>query len=299
MGLDVRQMRAFCAVARTGGFTTAARELHLTQSAVSMLVQKMEHRLGVLLFDRGHATTTLTSAGHRLQPLVEHILEDLRQVEEGASDLRQLRSGSLRLVASQMLACTWLAPVLAEFSHRHPSIALRMVDANADDVVNRVRHGDAEIGIGPERPTGDDVEGQMLMRVPIRLMCAQNHPLASRRSVAWKDLSTERWVVYSSEFNRELERAMHAHSGLDTMLTASQAGYLTTALALVGAGTGIIAVPDYVRAFAEHFGLAVLQLHNPSMERAFFTYQRRDRVLSPTAQVFMDALQIKAHAPQT
>lgn len=299
MSISIRQMRAFYAVMRTGSFTGAARQLHLTQSAVSMLVQQMEEGLGVQLFDRSRTATTLTEAGRELLPLIQRILDDLRQVVEGASDLRSLRQGVLRVVAPQMLACTWIPPVLAAFGKQYPGIHLRMADANADDVVAKVRHGDAELGIGPERSVGDDIAGELLMNVPIRLVCAQTHALAARGSVRWKDLSDERWVVYLSDFTRELERALHEHGGPGgQMHSASEVGYLTTALALVGAGVGVIAVPDYARAFSRNFGLAFLALREPDINRKFFVYRRRGQNLSPAAKSFVDALHRHASEPE-
>jgi DNA-binding transcriptional LysR family regulator len=116
----------------------------------------------------------------------------------------------LRVVAPQMMACTWVAAVLAEFGLRHPEIHLRITDATADDVVATVRRGDVEVGIGPERPAGDDVTRVFLMNVPMRLVCAAARPAALRSSVSWKALHQERWVSYSTEFNRFLERS---HAG--------------------------------------------------------------------------------------
>jgi molybdenum-dependent DNA-binding transcriptional regulator ModE len=83
--LSMRQMRAFAAVARAGSFTAAARQINLTQSAVSMLVQQLEETLGLKLFDRG-VVVSLTAAGQQLLPLARRILDDLQQIVDGASD---------------------------------------------------------------------------------------------------------------------------------------------------------------------------------------------------------------------
>lgn len=82
-----------------------------------------------------------------------------------------------------------------------------------------------------------------LMDVPIRMVCSARHRLANRRAVSWDELRDERWVIYSSEFNRHLERILQAHDTSLSMQTAAEVGYLTTALALVGVGTGVPAGP--------------------------------------------------------
>ncbi len=286
MNISLRQMRAFSAVARAGSFTAGARQINLTQSAVSMLVQQLEDELGVQLFDRGRTAITLTEAGQQLLPLARRMLDDLTQLVDGASDLRSLRTGILRVVAPQMLTCTWIAAVLGEFEGAHPDIGLRVMDATTDDVVGTVRRGDVELGIGPERPTGDDVTRSFLMSERA-LHYLERVALADRRAVSWDELRDERWVIYSSEFNRHLERILHAHDASLSMQTAAEVGYLTTALALVGVGMGLAAVPDYARLFAGNFGLKFVPMHGPDIRRQFFIYQRRGMALSPAAQAFV------------
>lgn len=296
MTLSVRQMQAFAAVARAGSFTDAARQVHLTQSAVSMLVLQMEDTLSVQLFNRSRTATTLTEAGRELLPMVQRILDDLDHVAESASDLRLLRRGVLRVVAPQVLACTWVAGMLARFGSEHPDVRLQMHDADADGVVAKVRRGDAELGIGPERPAGDDISSQLLMRVPIRLVCSRNHPLAARKRVSWKDLRHERWVTYSHDFMREVESTLARHGGPGPMYAASEVGYLTTALALSGAGVGILAAPGYAEAFAANFNLAFIALRSPEINRRFYIYRRSGQTLSPAAAAFVDALHARVDA---
>ncbi|MET0969473.1 MAG: LysR family transcriptional regulator [Tardiphaga sp.] len=291
--LSLRQMRAFAAVARAGSFTMAARQINLTQSAVSMLVQQLEETLHLKLFDRG-AVVQLTAAGQQLLPFARRILDDVQQIAEGASDLRLLRTGLLRLAAPQMLACTWVAAVLGEFEQAHPDVGLRVTDAMADDVVSIVRRGEAELGVGPERATGDDVTSTFLMDVPIRLVCPARHPLARQKAVSWKTLRDARWVIYSSEFNRHLERLLHEHDRLLSMQTAVEVQYLTTALALVGVGTGLAAVPDYGHIFAANFDVRFIKLRAPEINRRYYIYQRRGLVLSPPAEAFVKLLRRRA-----
>ncbi|MBB3178253.1 LysR family transcriptional regulator [Variovorax sp. Sphag1AA] len=290
MSITLRQMRAFSVVARTASFTIAARQLNLTQSAVSMLVQQLEDTMGLKLFDRTRNAITLTEAGRQLLPLARRMLDDLRQIEEGASDLRTLRSGMLRVVAPQLMACTWVAGVLGRFEQAHPTVGLRLVDATADDIVGTVRRGDAELGIGPERPTGDDVTRSFLMNVPMRLVCAASHPLAERQTVSWHELRDERWVVYSGDFSRYVEQRLHEHDTSLSMQTATEVSYLTTALALVGTGMGVATVPDYARGFAGNFGIRFIALRAPALNREFFVYQRRGLALSPAAEAFAQML---------
>ena len=296
MNISLRQMRAFAAVTQYGSFTGAARQLSLTQSAVSMLVQQLEQELRLQLFDRSRTAITLTEAGKNLLPRAQRILEDVRQVVEGASEIRALRRGFLRLTTSQMMACTWVASVLNDFGQQHPDISIRLKDVVADDVVDTVRHGAVELGIGPERPVSDDVARTFLMHVPFRLVCAPGHPAYDKASVAWKDLRRERWISYSNEFTRYLDRCLQAHGHDLPFHSVSDVGYLTTAMALARHGTGVLIAPDYASAFAESFGVRFVPLRAPAIRREYFVYQRKGQSLAPAAEVFLEMLRRKGKA---
>lgn len=297
MNISLRQLRAFSAVARSGSFTQAARQLNLTQSAVSMLVQQLEEATAVRLFDRARSSVTLTEAGRQLLPLARRMLDDLRQLEEGASDLRTLRSGILRVAAPQLLACTWITGALARFERTHPAVGVRLVDAGTDDIVPAVRRGEAELGIGPERAAGEDISRSFLMRVPMRLACARSHRLAGRQSVSWHDLRDERWVVYSGDFAHYIEQRLREHDASLSLQTGTEVRYLTTALALVGAGMGVATVPDYARAFADTFDVSFVGLRAPAIDREFYLYQKRGLALSPAAEAFATHLAQQARRP--
>lgn len=194
------------------------------------------------------------------------------------------------MVAPQLLACTWITGALQRFRQVHPSVDLRLVDATVDEVVATVRRGEAELGIGPERPTGDDVTRSLLMKVPMRLACAASHPLAARQAVSWQELRDQRWVVYSGDFARYVEQRLQQHQGALSMQAAAEVRHMTTALALVGAGVGVAALPDYARSFGETFGIRFIALRAPALYREFFVYQRRGTALSPAAQAFASLL---------
>lgn len=261
-----------------------------------MLVQQLEQELHLQLFDRSRNAITLTEAGKNLLPRAQRILEDVRQVVEGASEIRALRRGLLRVTTSQMMACTWVASILTDFGQQHPEISVRLKDVVADDVVETVRHGAVEIGIGPERPVGDDVTRTPLMHVPFRLVCPPGHPAYGLASVAWKDLRHERWVSCSNQFSRYLERCLQAHGHDLPFNIVSDVGYLTTAMALASQGTGVLIAPEYASAFADNFGVRFVPLRAPAIQREYFFYQRKGQSLSPAGEVFLQMLRMKGNA---
>lgn len=287
MNITLRQLRAFCDVAQTGSFTLAARRMLLTQSAVSMLVRQLETEFGLALFDRVKRRVQLTETGRQLLPIAERMLGDLREVVDGAADLRALRRGTLRLAVPQMLACSWLPPVLARYRDRYPQIAVTVTDTTADRVVETVRQGEAEIGIGPERPAPDTVQSDLLWQERMQCVCPASSPLAQRKQLDWADVADAEWILYSDTFSGHLERTVW--SGMSVHLPrTTQVRYLPTALALVGQGMGVTAAPGYAEPFGRLFGAAFVDIANPVMLRSFLLYTKKGYDLSPAAQAFRE-----------
>jgi DNA-binding transcriptional LysR family regulator len=285
MNITLKQLRAFCDVAQTSSFTLAARRMNLTQSAVSMLVRQLEADIGLALFDRVKRKVHLTATGRQLLPTAERILGDLREVIEGAAEMRALRRGTLRLAVPQMLACSWLPPIMSRYRALYPDVALKMIDTTADRVVEAVRQGEAEIGIGPERPIPDDVQADLLWQEKMQCACAANSPLAKRKRLDWKDVADAEWILYSDAFSGHLERTVW--SGLSVRLRrTTQVRYLPTALALVGQGMGVTAAPAYAAPFGRLFGAAFIDISNPIVLRSFQFFSKKGYELSPAAAAF-------------
>ncbi|MGA0569405.1 LysR family transcriptional regulator [Variovorax sp. VNK109] len=290
MNISLRQMRAFAAVCRHGSFTQAAVALHLSQSAVSMLVRQLESEMNLVLFNRGKTSVTLTDAGRQLLPLVQRMLDDLETVKSGASDLRSLRRGVVRVAVSQMLACTWLPPVLKTFATRYPEIEVILTDSSTDGVADEVLRHEADIGLGPLRPTSEEILTEPFLDVGICFVCPASHKLARRRQVTWDDTRNEKWVAYSDEFFRQLEQTL-SPGGIERMSTqASKVSYLTTALALVGSGSGVTAAPAYVASLAPYFDVRFVPFRSPTVVRTFQIYSRAREVMSPATTAFVSLL---------
>lgn len=286
MNISLRQIRAFASVAKHLSVTQAARELHLTQSAVSMLLQQMEQQLGFTAFLRQRGRMALTRQGEELLVHAHRVLADMDQLNRCVQDLQRGRPEVLRIAVPQLLACTWMSHVLEPFAQAHPEVALTVVDGTADEVSEVVRKGEADVGIGPDRPVTEDMHRVFLAEVPMVLVFARSHPLAQCAHVAWQDLRAESWIVYSSQFNQDLQKIFERHQINLGACTVTQVMHLTTALSLAGNGMGVTAVPHYAMQLASSFGLCHLPLQSPVLQRDFFIYHRKGALLSPAAEHF-------------
>jgi LysR family glycine cleavage system transcriptional activator len=138
-------LRAFEAAARHLSFTLAARELNVTQTAISHQIRRLEERLGLKLFQREHQRLILTPAAQAYLPAVRRAFSELREATDRLQ--RQERRGPLTVSTLTSFAVKWLVPRLASFQAAHPDIEVRvttglaLVDFRRDDVDMAIRYG--------------------------------------------------------------------------------------------------------------------------------------------------------------
>ena len=148
--LDSRQVRAFCAVARTGSFTQAARELHLTQSGVSHAMKALEGDVGCRLLDRLGKKVVLTQAGEQLLLHANRILQEMASARASLSQLGKWGRGRLRLGASTT-ACQHILPaVLREFKESFPDHIITIEPGDTPELVNSLVRRQMDLAISLE-----------------------------------------------------------------------------------------------------------------------------------------------------
>lgn len=146
-------LRSFDAAARNLSFTLAARELFLTQSAVSRQIQQMEAALGVPLFERGHRALALTDAGQTMHRAIVDCLERLRDATALARTATQMRLVSVTMTPG--FASLWLIPRLVRFTANHPQVDVRISatlevqDLDRSQLDMAVRFCPTVQGVGP------------------------------------------------------------------------------------------------------------------------------------------------------
>ncbi len=152
MNITLRQLQAFVAVAELGGFTAAAERLHVTQSALSVMIRGLEGELGLRLFDRTTRTVALTDAGRELYPLAEKTLEDLSSAVAHSRELADVRRGRVTIAATTLVSSMLLPRAIARFGDAYPGIRVALRDgASPAQIAAMVAGSQVDIGIAPRR----------------------------------------------------------------------------------------------------------------------------------------------------
>lgn len=135
--MDTRDLATFAMVARLGGMGRAARELNTVQSNVTQRVRRLERSLGVALFERGRAGTSLTAAGRRLMPYAARVdallTEAARAARDDGAPLGTLSIGSLETTVALRLS-----PLLASYASAHPHVDLILRTGTTAELIERV-----------------------------------------------------------------------------------------------------------------------------------------------------------------
>jgi DNA-binding transcriptional LysR family regulator len=161
--LDLTALRSFVTVAETGGVTRAAGFLHLTQSAVSMQLKRLEESLGVTLLDRSSRSVSMTAAGEQLFSYARRMIDLNDEVISRMTDTAY--AGEIILGVPHDIVYPMIPDVLRRFNAAYPRIRLQLLSSNTVELKAGLARGEAAVILTTE----DDTEpgGETLAEVPL------------------------------------------------------------------------------------------------------------------------------------
>lgn len=291
--IELRQLRGFEALARLGGFTSAARELYVTQSAVSHSIKALEETLGCRLIDRQGRRIDLTEQGRALLFRTRRALEELRLGLSEVGDLRFGGRGRIRLGATASMGAALLPSVLREFRESYPEADIEVVTGNTLDLLEKMHGGDVNMALGLRLEHVDPGTFRPLFSDRLSFVFSSRHPWAARASLTSEDLSTVRFIVYSQHTQtfRLVDQwfgAQHLHASSAFRVGSMEA---IKELAKVGVGVGVLA-PWVARSEVESGQLVMRQIPGAPMVREWVAYLPANRRLSLAEETFLGICEI-------
>src|SRR5919107_2324083 len=144
--MEIRQLKAFLAIADARTFTAAAQRIHYTQAALSMQIKQLEREVGVPLFTRMPRRVVLTEAGERLLARAQHILREHDAALAELAELAGAKRGRLRLgSASGMVSAEALPPILRRLRKNHPHAEVSVTSGTSEELVKKIHGGDIDM----------------------------------------------------------------------------------------------------------------------------------------------------------
>lgn len=290
MNVTVRQLEAFVHVARLGSFTKAAQAMHVTQSALSMLVRELENALSTRLVNRTTRNVEVTAVGGEFLMRAERVLDDLGHAIKNVDQMVAHEKGRVVVAAPLVLSSTFLPPIIAGFKARFPGIDFVLRDSLPDQVLPNVKSGVADLGVGTFDLDDPDLDSALLFQESLVAVFPRDHALAAVKTLTWQHLQGEAILTQprASVF-RELAERGFAQAGLP-FKPAFEASYVGSIIGLVGEGLGIAIVPAYASALADSRVADWKTIEKPVVRREVSMVHRARISLSPASQAFAEYL---------
>jgi molybdate transport repressor ModE-like protein len=294
--LDARQLRLVRAIADTGSLSAAARQLGLSQPAVSQQVRRMERRLGTALVERAGRGVRLTEAGRVLARHAGTVLGSLAAAEEEVAALAGLRAGRVRLVAFPSSSASLVPRALARLRTAHPGVAVTFAEAEPPESLTLLRDGHCDLAVaftypGTDLGRGeDDLAGLVavpLLRDPLHVVLPADHPRARDAPVRLTDLRADTWIAGCPRCRGHLLAACGS-VGFEPEVSFATDDYVAI-LGLVAAGLGVALVPGLVLASVQQDGVAVRPVV-PTSRREVYAVTTPDLTGVPAVHALLTAL---------
>lgn len=297
--MDLDDLQLFLAVLRAGSVTGAARDLRLTQPAVSKRLQDLEAQLGAALFDRLPRGVRPTEAGRTLRPHAERMLAMAEAAEADLLALSQLKRGRLAIGASTTIGSYLVPSLFGRFRRRHPEVTLSLEIANTAQVQAAVLDDRLDCGMTEGFVSSDALEVEVFAEDDMLAIVAPGDPLLARGRLRTRDLAELPILMREAgSGSRDVVEAALAKRGLQIEPTMSLGS--TEALKnAVAAGLGVAIVSRLTVELELSTGrLLPLPVSDLNIHRALHLLRLRNKRPSPAMAAFLDLMHERP-APDT
>lgn len=288
--MELRQLRFFEAVARCGGFSRAAEQLHIAQPAVSAQVRRLERELGATLLERTTRRVTLTHAGELFLSHARAVLVELDAARADLDDLEGVLRGHLDIGVTHVLGSLDLPGSLAAFHRRYRELSLAVRSGLIAELLRELDAGTVNVVLGPIH---DDLPDRYLAR-----------PLVTEKLVLITppDRPVERTKTTLAAFRDEPFVCLPVGSGLRAILTVAAADLgLTPRIQfeaadpvsireLVSAGLGVALLAEST-ALADGPAIGVQRLEPAPKHPPIGLIRVRERTVDPAVRAWQQHLE--------
>ncbi|MGA5294702.1 LysR family transcriptional regulator [Streptomyces koyangensis] len=291
--IEARHLRVLRAVAATGSFSAAARELGCTQPAVSQQMKALESSAGTPLLIRTGREMRLTQAGEALTRHAAGILAGLTAAEEEVAAIAGLRAGRVRLVSFPSGSSSLVPAALAALRAAHPGTRVSLEEAEPPRSAELLRAGDCDIALafryaGATAPDEwDDLVVRPLLADRLVGLVPEGHRLADAASAGIGELAADPWIAGCPRCRRQLVEVCETE-GFTPRIDFATDDY-PAVLGLVAAGLGVAVLPALALESLRPKGVRTIAVE-PAVEREIVALTLPDLVQVPAVAATLDHL---------
>jgi len=290
MKIDYSGIQAFVSVAERGGFGKAALELHITQTALTRRVQKLESYLGLQLLERTTRSVALTAVGQAFLPKARALVMEMNSAVGQLKEMARTSSGSFTLACMSTMSARLLPVLIAKYAELHPDNRIRLLDLTSNEVRDAVLGRKAELGIAIHGEAHPELNERFLFDDALAFYCHESHPYADRPRVSWKELKGSDLIIVRGFTATRLLIEYHLLTHGVRVGSAYDVQYHSTAVSLVEAGVGCAVLPWSALGPSGRSSIRRIELVGPKVHRKVMLFTRKGSSLSPSAQAFHEVV---------
>jgi DNA-binding transcriptional LysR family regulator len=285
-------IRYFQEVAAQRSVRRAAERLNIAPSAVTRQIARFEEELGVPLFERLPRGVRLTTAGEVMLGQIQRMQRDFGAAVAQVDELKGTRRGQVRFGVLQYMSASFVPQLILDVAKDHPGVSFTAHTGNSPDIIDGVVKGELDIGLCWQPAASLPVRNVRVFPVPVGVVVAADHELASRKSMRVAECLTYPLIIQSQDtvLRRMVDDVTRGAASRVTPFVESNAIATIIALLVAGAGISIMTRATVQKELAE----GVLR-HIPIADRGMGSiplslFVRADRAQSPLVSLLLELL---------
>ena len=291
--LRFRHLEMLMALGDTGSLRAAARQIHLTQPAMSKAVSEIESAFGRPLFTRTARGLTPTPSGQLVIQGAKSLLRELTHLHQEMGTEESARI-ILRVGATPFMVQSHLPPVLKRLTAGATGIRVQVMEGQVPSLTKALLDGELDAAISTYSAWQDHLEGfryETLWEVELVVIAAHTNPLTEARQISWETLSKEPWILppASSMLRHEVDNCFRKASAIPPIPVVESPSPISN-VHLVGAGIGIAVAPAAIVRQALTAGLVRRLKVTPALPRQPVALIYRDGLENPRVHQLRAAL---------
>ena len=290
LNFTLRQLQVFEKVATYLNYSRAAKELYLSQPAVSMQIKQLEGHIGLPLFEQMGKKIYLTDAGRELFHYARVIAQQITEMDAVFSEMKGIGHGQLTL--SVVNTANYFTPkLLAIFCQQHPKINIILHVANRDTVLQQLSDNSTDLAIMGLPPENQDISSEMFLENPLVVIAPPNHPLAKLRHIPFSQLAEEKFLSRErgSGTRSAMERIFADNDIQPRVSMEMETNEAIKQAVQAGMGLGILSLHS-IELELETERLTILNAENFPILRHWFIAHRSSKRLSSASLAFKEFL---------
>jgi len=288
--MEMHQLRYAVAVARSGNFSRAAEQCHVSQPSLSQQILKLEEELGERLFDRTKRETKITPHGEAFLRRAVRILEEVDAATREAHDAKELISGVIAIGVIPTIAPYLLPDVMAAFAKDYPGVEIVVQEETTGRLLKLLKGYEIDLALISPPFDNEGLETRHLLDEELLLALPKEHPLVAKKSVSSADLEGEKMILMKEGHCLGDQVLSFCNRRELRPKVSFRSAQLETIQSLIAAGMGISLIPSMASTVEKQARLTYRSLSSGKPQRSIVAAWPKQRSPGRAAAQFLKML---------